>query len=219
MKSYSLLPCLTFILLAAFSLSAQTSSVANKTGAASAISYFESVDTLHYEPVLGEDGKTYLNAQEAAFSGITSWEKTDALRYNKVEIEQPGIAWIEFMEINGMQAGTMNQQEGYQDQSNYIFDLFAAGSNDLFMNAVQTQESCEMKWEIWIDFNENHKFEEEERVFVGAGSQQEIQLQLPNIGQREFITRMRIAWAPQKASSKSDFLMVGGVKDVSVYIQ
>lgn len=219
MKSLSLYSCLLLAFLATFSLTAQTSWNTKKTVSAGEISYFDSVDTIHYQPVLGIDGKTYLNAQEAAFSGIASWTKTEALSYNKVEIEQAGISWIEFMEINGMQTENMSSEEGYQDQSNYIFDLFTARANSMFLNAEQVQDICEMKWKIWIDLNENHEFEEDELVFVGAGMQQEIQLQLPNSQQRELITRMRVAWAPQEATCTSNSLVVGSVKDVSVYIQ
>ncbi len=219
MRTQSLYFCLIFLVLATVSLNGQSAWTIGRTDSSSMTSYFESVDTIHYEPVLGIDGKTYLNAQEAVFSGIASWTKTEVLSYNKVEIEQPRISWIEFMEINGMQTENMSSEEGYQDQSNYIFDLFTGGSNYMFLNAEQVQDICEMKWKIWIDFNENHEFEKDELVFEGAGAQQEIQLQLPSIQQRELITRMRVAWAPEEATCGSNSLVVGSVKDVSVYIQ
>lgn len=219
MNTQSLYFCLILTFSSALSLSAQSDWLTDQSDSSSKISYFDSVDTVHYQPVLGIDGKTYLNAQEAAFSGISSWTKTEAPGYDKVEIEQAGISWIEFMEINGMHADNLKQEEGYQDQSNYIFDLFAARANSLLLNAEQVQDICEMKWKIWVDFNENHEFEEAELVFVGAGSQQEIQLQLPTVKEKEFITRMRIAWVPQEATCGSHSLAVGSVKDVSVYIQ
>ena len=219
MTIQSLNLCLTFIVLAGSNLSAQMEWTADRSRFSSTISYFDSVDTIYYEPVHGANGKTYLNAEEAVSDGATNWKRSGALGYEKVTVEQAEITWIEFLEINGMQAEDMSPEDGYQDQSNYIFDLFAAGSNYLFLNAKKMQETCEMNWKIWIDFNENHEFEAAELVHVGIGLQQEIRLQLPNFQPRELITRMRIAWAPQAASFKARSLVMGSVKDVSVYLQ
>ncbi len=219
MKIQALFLLQMFMMIVSVRLTAQTEWKTDNWIASDSVSYFETVDTIQYEPVIGVDGKTYINAQEASFAGITSWKIQEEVSYDKVAIEQPEITWIEFLEINGMQADNMEQEDGYQDQTHYIFDLFAARENHLFFNAEHFQHTCEMRWRIWIDFNENHQFEEAEMVFVGEGTQQEIHLLLPSMQQREFITRMRIAWTPQESAQDTGSLVIGSVKDVSVYIQ
>ncbi|MBX2875006.1 MAG: hypothetical protein KTR30_22975 [Saprospiraceae bacterium] len=216
MRTQFLFLVIVSLLLASFSINAQTDLLLVKSGVNS---YFDSTDTIHYEPVLGVDGKTYINAEEAQAAGIYSWEGSQGGSYRTASIDQPNMTWIEYLEINGMQMDSPHERKGYQDQSNYIFDLFGTNTNYLFLNAQQLQETCEMSWRIWIDFNENHEFEKEEMVFEGEGQQQEIQLRLPTELPVEFITRMRIAWTAKEAKIDSDSLAVGSVKDVSVYIQ
>lgn len=219
MKIQHLILSLIYVVSPSLNLSAQTGWTVAQFGSANSSGYFESTDTISYEPVLGADGKTYINAAEAQAAGMSNWTASEGSNYGKVLIAEPDITWIEYLELNGMHADQVNLTEGYQDQSNYIFDLFRNYENHLFLNAQQGQNTCEMSWTIWIDFNENHKFEMQEIVFVGAEAQQEIELRLPPDLQREFITRMRIAWAPTEKAKQTDSIAMGNVKDVSVYIQ
>lgn len=218
MKPASYLTTLLFLSLHLLTATAQNNFIASSQSKSSSMDYFDAVDTILYKPVCGVDGKTYLNEAEALLMGVTKWANCKCESYKEVKIEKADMAWIERIEVNDMESTEQIYGQAYEDHSNIIFELWKADQNYLSLAGVNASENCQMKWSIWIDFNENHLFESGEQVFEGSAAQEEIILNLPENIQQEMITRMRVIWT-QSDNHQAGKATIGEVKDYAVYIR
>lgn len=219
MKPSTFYFCLVLLFCNSISTMGQNSFVATHPQTVSHKNYFESTDTIVYSPVCGIDGKSYLNADEAAARGIAEWVPGNCCSYQAVTVEEAGTAWIERIVINDVEVEKQLGKTGYQNQTHQFFDLYTAQQNRLSLDGQSASDACPMTWSIWIDFNENHQFERAELLFAGPQMQEEITVGLPVSLKGELVTRMRVMWAPVDQQIKEGKLVLGEVIDFSVYIQ
>lgn len=219
MKLSTLALSSALFLLSHLTLLGQNSFTAYQGGAISSNDYFESTDTMVYQPVCGADGKSYINTDEAMAAGLTEWTVGDCCSYEKITVENSEMAWIEYIVINDVELELPDKAMGYQDQTHQFFDLSTSQQNFLSLGGQSTSAGCDMKWSIWIDFNENHLFEASELVYEGTQTQEDIQLQLPVEIKEELVTRMRVMWTTGDKGQKRGELAIGEVADYSVFFQ
>lgn len=181
--------------------------------------YFESTDTILYQPVCGIDGKSYINAEEAEAAGLSEWTLGDCCSYEKIIVEDAEMAWIEQIIINDVELELTEWAVGHQDQTHQFFDLYRSQVNFISLGGESTNETCGMKWTIWIDFNENRLFEASELVYEGTQSREDIQLKLTTQVEGELVTRMRVRWTAENEGQKSGKMAIGEVADYTVFFQ
>lgn len=180
---------------------------------------FESLDTIHYAPVCGDNGKTYINTTLATADGIDSWTTGRCDAYIQPVALDASQLWISSVGVNDWVESSSFENKGYVDNTNIIFEIAAGHENRVDLQSELLNGDCLLQWTIWIDFNENHQFESDEQVFQSKEGIVNGSLQLPTGIQTEIITRMRISLRPvADADTLINELTTGEIEDYSIYI-
>jgi hypothetical protein len=180
---------------------------------------FESLDTIQYSPVCGDNGKTYINTKLAKADGIGAWTAGECSAYIQPAHLDPSNLWISSVAVNDLVENSSFESKGYVDKTNIIFDLSAKHENRIGLQSELLNGDCLVQWTIWIDLNENHQFEIDELVFQSNAGIVSSDLQLPEGMKTDFITRMRICLAPvADANPQAAELSIGEIEDYAIYI-
>lgn len=219
MKPYTFLFCFFCLIFVTTTSAAQDSFFTLHTlPQATAIS-FESLDTIHYAPVCGDNGKTYINTTLAKGDGVDSWMAGACSAYTQPEALDASQLWISSVGVNDWVESSSFERSGYVDNTNIIFEIASEHENRVDLQSELLNGDCLLQWTIWIDFNENHQFESSEQVFQSKEERVNGSLQLPAGIKTEVITRMRIALTPvADANSLVNALTTGEIEDYSIYI-
>lgn len=219
MKPYPFFFCFICLIFVTTTTAAQGSFFTLHTlPQATAIS-FESLDTIHYVPVCGDNGKSYINTALAKADGIDSWTAGECSAYAQPAALDPSQLWISSVGINDWAENSAFDSNGYVDNTNIIFEIAAEHENRVDLQSELLNGECSLQWTIWIDFNENHQFEASEQVFQSKEEIVNGALQLPTGIKTEIITRMRISLTPvADANTLVTELTTGEIEDYSIYI-
>lgn len=106
--------------------------------------------------------------------------------------------------------------EGYADNTSTSFNLIAGSSNSFTLVPDFSRKSSFEYWGIWIDFNSDKIFSDDEKVFTSSKSKSSVSGTI-NIPQINITTRMRIAMGSMSPSA-CDLSQSGEVEDYTVVI-
>lgn len=219
MRPYTFLFCFFCLIFVTTTSAAQDSFYTLHTSPQARAISFESLDTIYYAPVCGDNGKTYINTTLATADGIDSWTTGRCDAYiQPVELDASQL-WISSVGVNDWVESSSFESNGYADNTNIIFEVAAGHENRVDLQSELLNGECSLQWTIWIDFNENHQFESDEQVFQSKEGIVNGSLQLPTGIKTEIITRMRIALTPVvDANSLVDEPTSGEIEDYSIHI-
>lgn len=219
MKPYTFLFCFICLIFVTSTTAAQDSFYTLHTSPQVTAISFESLDTIHYVPVCGDNGKTYINTTLAKADGIDSWTAGACSAYVQPVALNPSQLWISSVGINDWVENSSFESNGYVDNTNIIFEIASGHENRVDLQSEWLNGECLLEWTIWIDFNENHQFESNEQVFQSTEGIANGSLQLPAGIKTEIITRMRIALRPVADSGTLvNEVTTGEIEDYSIYI-
>ncbi len=145
--------------------------------------------------------------------------RTKKLRYCKSKGKNASYEWIDFVKFGGMKNKTKSDA-GYGDFTNKVANVERGTTNKIVFSAAFRTLSYLEHWAIWIDFNQDGTFGDDEKVVTGSSSKDKNlkrNITIPadaKLGR----TRMRVSMksdAPQTACEKFDF---GEVEDYTVNI-
>lgn len=219
MKPYTFLFCFICLIFVTTTTAAQDSFYKLHTLPQVTAISFESLDTIHYAPVCGDNGKTYINTTLAIADGMDTWTTGECSAYIQPAHLDPSNLWISSVAINDLVENSSFESKGYVDNTNIIFDLSAKHENRIDLQSELLNGDCLVQWTIWIDFNENHLFETDELVLQSNTGMVSSAFQLPEGIKTDFITRMRICLAPiADANTQTTELNTGEIEDYAIYI-
>ena len=124
--------------------------------------------------------------------------------------------WIERVSVANY-SNTSGSDGGYGDFTSQVISL-SAGSNDLSLSPGFRSSSYTESWKIWIDFNFDNSYSEDEVVFSGASrSIMNGAISIPGSATGGY-TGMRVSMRYSSAPSSCGSFSYGEVEDYFVYI-
>ncbi|WP_163325186.1 PKD domain-containing protein [Draconibacterium mangrovi] len=106
--------------------------------------------------------------------------------------------------------------EGYADNTDVIFNFIAGSNNNFTLVPGFSGRSSFENWGIWIDFNSDMNFTEDEKVFTSSKSKSSVSGTI-YIPQTNITTRMRVAMGSSSPTA-CDFAGPGEVEDYTIVI-
>ncbi|RMG76289.1 MAG: hypothetical protein D6714_21580 [Bacteroidetes bacterium] len=185
------------------------------------LDWFLTHDTIEVSPVCGIDGKTYINADEARYYGVTTWSEGRCPGYQPVICVRPERYQLMRFELNDLVQHSEYNPEGYANFSNVIFEVYKTQNNRLTFKPNTYQSSEDLVLKIWIDFNENNRFDPDELVLrhpVSALESPPPYLNIPAGAPDDLVTRMRVFFGPEGQWPESGYIESGEVEDYTVVI-
>lgn len=199
----------------ACTLNASANTILSDTSKVNVETYHAS-EAMVYDPVCADNGKTYVNKTAAHADNAVPTARGRCSTYEPVKCEQPNRMWVSKVELNDM--AEKSGAEGYQNSTNIIFDVYKKGDNVIALYTTPKTAMGVNQWKVWIDYNGDTKFEEEE-IIVNVVSQD---IAVPFIVPEEIeigtLTRMRIFVGPRGTDLDSGTIQKGEVEDYTIQV-
>ncbi|WP_196139225.1 GEVED domain-containing protein [Aliikangiella sp. G2MR2-5] len=124
--------------------------------------------------------------------------------------------WIEAVSVNGLSVQSGNNQ-GYFLDENTLWELSASQVNSLQLIPGFGSSSYTEKWNVWVDVNDDHIFEESEKVY-SASSRSTLNTNISLAGATPGKVRMRISMQYGSYPQACGSFTYGEVEDFVVNI-
>lgn len=184
------------------------------------MSWFDKNDTIHFFPVCGEDGYTYINPLEAQSFGVDSWTAGRCNTYTQVLSIDPTSIWIEKITLNEASNTSISNPLGFSDYTNIVLEVFKEKENTLHYKTNTTKQNQTSGISIWIDFDKSGTFDKSEMLGNEniVNNESNISFVIPSSIEPNLMTRMRIVCSKKDAYPVNGFIAEGEVEDYSIII-
>ncbi|WP_308366245.1 MULTISPECIES: Ig-like domain-containing protein [unclassified Microbulbifer] len=140
----------------------------------------------------------------------------NAIAYCSAQGNNTNYEWIDEVSIAGTTHAS-GKDNGYADYTNELFHL-SEGANSITLTPGFNGSAYTENWKIWIDFDNDTIFSDEEAVFSGASnSELNGSISIPNNAVNG-TTRMRVALRYGGAPQPCGSFTYGEVEDYTVYL-
>ncbi|MCY1722360.1 PKD domain-containing protein [Prolixibacteraceae bacterium Z1-6] len=123
--------------------------------------------------------------------------------------------WIAGVYIDG-QANTTSAS-GYADLTSFAFEMESGTSHNIELTPGFNSRSKFEYWAVWIDFNEDMAFSDNEKVFSSSKSKSTVSGSIDIPAELNITTRMRVVMSPTIPTSACDNI-TGEVEDYTVLL-
>ncbi|WP_299675742.1 GEVED domain-containing protein [uncultured Tenacibaculum sp.] len=127
--------------------------------------------------------------------------------------------WIDKVEIGSI-SNYSNSNNGYADYTSLETDLIRGEVTPIVVSAGFLNFSYTEFWSIWIDFNQDGSFDDDEKVVCGSSSSGENLFDMVYIPSSALLgkTRMRVSMKYKTMQSACEFFTEGEVEDYTINI-
>ena len=141
--------------------------------------------------------------------------------YCSAQGNSTSIAWIDYVAVGGMSKSS-GSNGGYANFTNKVGSLSKGGSSLITVSAgyASNNNRPTMFFAVWIDFNQNGSFDNNERIMTNASSQQgnrSTSFSIPHSA-KSGKTRMRVAMRYNREPNPCGSFSSGEVEDYSITI-
>ncbi len=167
----------------------------------------------------------YIKAKDAAgnYSNASKTLKVTTLdkviNYCESKGNNSTYEWIDFVSFGGMTNSTGNDG-GYKDYTNKVANVSPGSTEQLLISAGFRSNSYTEHWAVWIDFNKDGTFTDNEKVATGSSNKADNlskNISIPTnapLGK----TRMRVSMKWNAAQTACETFSYGEVEDYTVNI-
>ncbi|MFP4605041.1 MAG: GEVED domain-containing protein [Bacteroidales bacterium] len=159
------------------------------------------------------------NVSEASNEIEVTTEQNEEVEYCESQGENTNYEWIDLVELGSIN-NSSGSDGGYADYTDMSTDLTAGSEATIYFSAGFESSSYTEYWHVWIDFNQNGTFEDDEEVVTGSSSSSdklEKSFDVPSdasLGE----TRMRVTMKYNDEASPCESFSYGEVEDYTVNI-
>ena len=141
--------------------------------------------------------------------------------YCSAQGNSTSTAWIDYVAVGGMSKSS-GSNGGYANFTNKVGNLSKGGSSLITVSAgyASSNNRPTMFFAVWIDFNQNGSFDNNERIMTNASSQQgnrSTSFSIPHSA-KSGKTRMRVAMRHNREPNPCGSFSSGEVEDYSIKI-